>query len=31
MTWAGHVARKGEERGMYGEIGGKEPTGETKA
>ena len=33
MRWAGHVARMGEERGVYrvlvGEIGGKETTGET--
>jgi len=32
MRWAGHVARMGEERGMYrvllGETGGKETTGE---
>ena len=31
--WAGHVARMGEERGVYrvlvGETGGKETTGET--
>jgi hypothetical protein len=33
MRWAGHVARMGEERGVYrgpgGETGGKETTGET--
>jgi len=33
MKWAGHVARMGEERGVYrvlvGETGGKEITGET--
>jgi len=32
MRWAGHVARMGEERGakgLGGEIGGKETTGET--
>ena len=33
MRWAGHVARMGEERGAYrglgGETGGKETTGET--
>ena len=33
MRWAGHVARMGEEMGMYrvlvGETGGKETTGET--
>jgi len=33
MRWAGHVARMGEERGLYrvllGETGGKETTGET--
>jgi len=32
MSWAGHVARMGEERGVYslgGETGGKETTGET--
>jgi len=32
MSWAGHVARKGEERGcigLAGENGGKEATGET--
>ena len=33
MRWAGHVARMGEERGMYrvlvGETGGKETTGKT--
>ena len=32
MRWAGHVARMGEERGVYkvlvGETGGKETTGE---
>jgi len=35
MRWAGHVARMGEERGVYrvlvGEAGGKETTGETYA
>jgi len=32
MRWAGHVARMGEERGVYGlggETGGKETNGET--
>ena len=33
MRWAGHVARMGEERGVYavlvGKPGGKETTGET--
>ena len=33
MRWAGHVAHMGEERGLYkglvGETGGKETTGET--
>ena len=33
MRWAGHVARMGEERGVYrvllGKAGGKETTGET--
>ena len=33
MRWTGHVARMGEERGVYrvsvGETGGKETTGET--
>jgi len=33
MRWAGHVARMGEERGVYGVFGGeteeKETTGET--
>ena len=32
MRWAGHVARMGEERGVYwvlGETGGKKTTGET--
>jgi len=33
MGWAGHVARMGEERGVYrvllGETGRKETTGET--
>jgi len=32
MRWARHVARMGEERGVYkvlGETGGKETTGET--
>ena len=33
MRWAGHVARMGEERGVYrvlvGETGGKEINGET--
>jgi len=33
MRWAGHVARMGEERGVYRvlvvETGGKETTGET--
>jgi len=33
MRWAAHVARMGEERGMYrvlvGETGGNETTGET--
>ena len=33
MRWAGHMARMGEERGVYrvlvGETGGKETTGET--
>ena len=33
MRWAGHVARMGEEREVYkglgGETGGKETTGET--
>jgi len=33
MRWAGHVARVGEERGVYrvlvGETGGKETTAET--
>ena len=33
MRWAGHVARMGEERGLYrvllGKTGGKETTGET--
>jgi len=33
MKWAGHVARLGEERGVYralvGETEGKETTGET--
>ena len=33
MRWAGHVARMGEDRGVYrvfgGETGGKETTGET--
>ena len=33
MRWAGHVARMGEERGVYrvlvGKLGGKETTGET--
>jgi len=33
MRWAGHVARMGEERGVYeflvGETGGKDTTGET--
>ena len=32
MSWAGHVARMGEKRGVYGldgETGGKESTGET--
>jgi len=33
MRWAGHVARMGEERGVYtvlvGETGGKWTTGET--
>jgi len=33
MRWAGHVARMGEERGVYtgvgGETGRKETTGET--
>ena len=33
MRWAGHVARMGEEKGVYrvlvGETGGKETTGET--
>jgi len=35
MRWAGHVARMGEERGVYrvfgGEAGGKETTGEAYA
>jgi len=34
MRWAEHVARMGEERGCigsWGETGGKETTGETKA
>ena len=33
IRWAGHVMRMGEERGVYrglgGETGGKETTGET--
>ena len=33
MRWTGHVARMGDERGLYrvlvGETGGKETTGET--
>jgi len=29
MRWAGHVARMVEERGLGGETGGKETTGET--
>jgi len=32
VRWAGHVARMGEERGVYriyGETGGKETIGET--
>ena len=29
MRWAGHVARTDEERGLGGETGGKETTGET--
>jgi hypothetical protein len=29
MRWAEHVTRMGEERGVYGETGGKETTGET--
>ena len=32
MRWAGHVARMGDNRGLYrvlGETGGKETTGET--
>jgi len=32
MRWAGHVARMGEEKGVYrvgGETGGKDTTGET--
>jgi hypothetical protein len=35
MRWVGHVARMGEERGVYrvlvGETRGKETTGETQA
>jgi hypothetical protein len=27
MRWAGHVARMGEERGVYRKTGGKETTG----
>ena len=29
MRWAEHVTRMGEERGVYGETGGKETTRET--
>ena len=29
MRWAGHVARMGEERGVYRVLVGKETTGET--
>ena len=29
MRWAGHVARTGEERGVYRVLVGKETTGET--
>jgi hypothetical protein len=35
MRWAGHVARMGEDRGVYrvlvGKLGGKEAIGETRS
>jgi hypothetical protein len=31
VRWAGHVARIGEERGVYGVLVGNETTGDTQA